>query len=445
MSIAPPRPERPRRLTPFKPVDGPTQAAPQSHEFGDDVSLYSAIEQVVDDQGMPRGKDLDRALPLLAAWTGLRANGRASDDPTENERYQKFVECLIRLTRRDGSIVFANGAEPQIAHCDEVWRTAAPLINPRLRKALNGVFRQRSIGSKSSVSRGKPGDLPSPSANSEPAGLAVLRPTWSAPRLIVDYHSPQLRLSVDHRDELILYGCCNPGLTINGATLTPRSRWEQTCWIADDDADYLELELSLGDRVRVQRHLLFARKDEFLFVADAVLGDEPATIDYHHALPLTANIDVEPADQTREISLVAHGRRRARILPVSLNEWRCERRGGDLRIERGALELRHSAAYVRNLFAAWFIDLSPRRLHRPVTWRQLTVAEDRQIQPNDVAVGYRVQVGGRQWLFYRSLAACGNRTLLGHNLVSEFLAARFSKQGMPETLIEIEAPTERDE
>ena len=73
-----------------------------------------------------------------------------------------------------------------------------------------------------------------------------------------------------------------------------------------------------------------------------------------------------------------------------------------------------------------------------MTWRQLTVAENLTAQSDDVAVGYRVQIGRQQWLFYRSLAACGNRTLLGHNLVSEFLVARFSKEGKVEAIVETE-------
>ena len=75
---------------------------------------------------------------------------------------------------------------------------------------------------------------------------------------------------------------------------------------------------------------------------------------------------------------------------------------------------------------------------RPVTWRQLTVGESLRAQPRDVAVGYRVAIGSRQWLIYRSLAAAASRTLLGHNLSSETLVARFARSGEVKTLIEIE-------
>jgi hypothetical protein len=66
------------------------------------------------------------------------------------------------------------------------------------------------------------------------------------------------------------------------------------------------------------------------------------------------------------------------------------------------------------------------------------VAESLQIVPPHVAAGYRVMVGKHQWLIYRSLAPAANRTLLGHNLATEMLIARFDRNGEVEPLIEIE-------
>ena len=75
---------------------------------------------------------------------------------------------------------------------------------------------------------------------------------------------------------------------------------------------------------------------------------------------------------------------------------------------------------------------------RPVTWRRLTVAESLRVQPDEAAVGYRVMAAGEQWLLYRSLSELANRTLLGHNLSSEMLIARFDRGGEVEPLVEIE-------
>jgi hypothetical protein len=48
-----------------------------------------------------------------------------------------------------------------------------------------------------------------------------------------------------------------------------------------------------------------------------------------------------------------------------------------------------------------------------------------------------VQIAERQWLVYRALGNRGNRTILGHNMISEFLLAQF-KDGKTTNLVEIE-------
>ncbi len=74
---------------------------------------------------------------------------------------------------------------------------------------------------------------------------------------------------------------------------------------------------------------------------------------------------------------------------------------------------------------------------RGSTWRRLTVAENQSTQPPEVAVGYRVASGNDQWLVYRSLAPAANRTVLGHNLITELLIAQFGRDGQVQSLIEI--------
>ena len=69
---------------------------------------------------------------------------------------------------------------------------------------------------------------------------------------------------------------------------------------------------------------------------------------------------------------------------------------------------------------------------------RFTVAADLQVQPDDVAVGYRAMIGNQQWLLYRSLARPANRTVLGHNLSTEMLLARFDRKGAVQPLVEIE-------
>jgi hypothetical protein len=154
-------------------------------------------------------------------------------------------------------------------------------------------------------------------------------------------------------------------------------------------------------------------------------------------LDLAAGIEFRGQPETRD-GYLGHRRALALVLPLALPEWRHDRRYGTLVGEQGGLILRHAGEGC-GLVAPLFFDLDRRRRHRAATWRQLTVAEDLKVVPRDVAVGYRVQVGRQQWLIYRSLRPPGaSRTVLGQNLSSEFLAARFRPDGDVESLLEIE-------
>ncbi len=220
------------------------------------------------------------------------------------------------------------------------------------------------------------------------------------------------------------------------AQAKPTGDWEEVCWVSDDDVDYLELEIPLEHGLTIQRQVCLARSDELLFLADAVIGQEKRSIHYRGGLPLVAGLGVQPAEKTRELELSGK-KLRALAMPLAVGEWRVDRRGGELAASAQTLELKQQALGAR-LYAPLWIDLAARRRKKAFTWRELTVAEQLRIQPRDVAAGYRVQFGNKQWLVYRSLAERGNRTLLGHNLATEFLLARFARDGSVKPLIEIE-------
>jgi hypothetical protein len=85
----------------------------------------------------------------------------------------------------------------------------------------------------------------------------------------------------------------------------------------------------------------------------------------------------------------------------------------------------------------WF-DLDPDRAELPLTWRPLSVADQRQNLKRHEAVGFRVQVGLEQWLLYRALDTPRNRTLLGCNVACEFLVGRLRRSGEVSRTLEIE-------
>lgn len=304
-----------------------------------------------------------------------------------------------------------------------------------------------------------------------------------AARINVLFHGDEVQMELGIRRALVCCGAWKAEVTLDGQVLSPVSDWSEVCWNSDQEADYLELAIRLQGGVRIERQLLLARRDGFVWLADAVLAPRRAKLEYRGTLPLAPATGFRPAAETHEGRLVvglssgaqrdgqqggigewgplgprlvkpqrnghpvasANGAmlkkgppqgRSLLVLPLALPEWRLDPMPGGL-MQEGALLAWRQAAVGRALLAPLFVDFHTRRQAQPFTWRRLTVAEQLKPLPADKAVGYRVAIGNRQWLFYRSLARRGNRTLLGHNLITETLIARF-RAGTIEPLLEIE-------
>jgi hypothetical protein len=406
-------------------------------------SLSSGLKDLLDGAGLLHGKHLGLLRPLLACWTRCRALGGELKGgcwtKAARDQYRWLVRHALRLARHDGSQVLSHGSAG--AFHQELLAAAlrfggdaddcsiAALVLPGAKKHAPRRLDESA--------------LPEPASESEWAAVAVLRPRWSraGERLTVLYPHQECQVELSCGKDVLWSGPWELDVRLDGRPAMPDSDWEQLCWVSDDDVDFLELEMQLSGGLRLQRQMLLARQDHFLLLADIVLGVEPGRIQYLGRLPLCSGISFRGAGRSREGFLVG-SKRRALVLPLALPEWRADRPGTRLRVGRlvqtsRGLELRQSAQ-ARRLYAPLFLDLDRRRMTHRTTWRQLTVAESLEIQPHEVAVGYRVAVGKRQWLIYRSLAERANRTFLGHNLSSELLAARFHRSGKVEPLLEIE-------
>lgn len=393
--------------------------------------LFSAFEELLDGEGMLRGRHLGRLRPLLACWTRVRVWAPKARFRGEVRRqYEGLVRHVLRLARADGST--ALGATESARQDRALLEAAAALGRRRDRQLLEQVLGRSSKEGPAVKSR-------TAAMHSEWSEVGVLRSDWSATadRLVVDYSGAELAAELATGRAVLFSGGWPIALKRDDCQLQMESAWEEVCWFSDDEVDYLELESSWTGQVRVQRQMLLSRRQRYLLAADAVLGEQAGRLEYRTALPLVAGVAVCAEQETREIRLRA-GSRRVAVLPLALSEWRSEGGDGALEAEGGRLVLRQRAERAASLFAPLFFDLDPKRQAQPLTWRRLTVAEDRMVQPPDVAAGYRVQVGKPQWLIYRSLGPEGNRTLLGHNLVSQYLVARFTRKGAVEPVLEIE-------
>ena len=401
-------------------------------------ALSAGPVDLLDGEGLPHAKHLPLLRPLLACWTRCRAIGSKSRrcfNSAAEIQYEWLVRHALRMTRADGSHVFSDGASP--AWPVELFETALHFGGNEDDEAIAALVLPKPWKSK----RKPAGEhtLPEPANHSEWAATTVLRRRWAQPteQFTVLYDEPAMRVELTCGKDVVLHGVWQFEVRQNGKVLAAKSDWNELCWVSDKTVDYLELEIELSGNVRLQRSMLLARRDRFLLLADAVLSEGRGEIDYRGRLPLGGGIAFEPAEQSRE-GLLIGSNRRARVLPLALPEWRAEKRVGELAHTSDGLELRQSQEDGR-LLAPLFADLDRRRHRQKCTWRQLTVAQSLQIQPPEVAAGYRVALGDQhQWLIYRSLAPKANRTLLSHNLSTEMLVARFGRSGEVDPLVEIE-------
>jgi hypothetical protein len=418
-------------FTPCRDLRGPATAA-----------LTLGIAEILDGEGLPHSRYLDEFQSLVACWSRCHLIA----DHLEGGCWNEAAEAQFPLALREavrlnfGSGIRENSAwvETRNSHKLRCWLSdlVQDLTTDKpTRRLIDAVVGKRRTRHKMAS---KPQRLPAPAVHSEWAELAILRTDWSrrAAQLTIAYAEQAVRMQLTLGAESLIVGQWGLDVRADGNLATPTGGWREVCWVSDDDGDYLELEIELSQSLRVQRQFLLAREDRFLFLADAILGEQSRELSYCGHLQMAGQIAASAAAETREM-LLAGRKARALMLPLALPEWKSDSRGGALGVNGGALQLRQSCIGQR-LYAPLWIDLSRRRADKPFTWRQLTVAEQRQILPRDEAAGYRIQFGRRQWLIYRSLTAAANRTVLGKNLSTDFLAARFGRDGETETIVEIE-------
>jgi hypothetical protein len=414
----------------------PELRACQARQPSGEAALSQGMRELVAERGLTDPRHVDLLRPLLGCWTRCRliTPELAADSSEEDGAgYRAALLQALRLTRFDGSQALTCGRESQwnaeffraaivSSEATDLMHVAAECLPPLdLLPPKRGLKR-----------------LPSPAAGCEPARFAILRSAWSrrSDLLAVRYAGPTVDIELNIGRDRLFCGAWELSVRASGQLAGLKRAWEEVCWFSDEDVDYLELECHLDHDLRIQRQFALTRRDRVLLLADAVLGGTPHKLDYCSKLPLPPGVAFLPAEETHEGRIIAR-KQQTLVLPLALPEWRSGPRGGALALNDGRLELRQSAT-ARSLFAPLFFDLDRRRRKRPFTWRRLTVADERVIQPQDVACGYRVQVGGEQWLIYRSLAERRARTLLGHHVNTEFLLGRFNRQGQVQQLIEVE-------
>ena len=281
---------------------------------------------------------------------------------------------------------------------------------------------------------------PKSSFHSEWAQVAILRSGWGRNRreLAISVSGTQVEVALQSCGNHVLQGLIEFTTEVEGVCVEPTGKWIETCWQSDSDADYLEMELEMTAGWRIQRQFCVSRRSGAVLIADVVLGT--AISDVRHTLKVAAAAGAK-------FSVVGDGRELVvetenlygLVLPVGLSEWRTDRGGirGDLTAASG-LELVSSGEQLSALYCPLFFALTPRAAHKQFTWRRLVVVNKLKYEAQDQAAAARIQVGGRQWLLYRSLTEQANRTFMGQNYASEFVFGEFLLDGKLKPYVEIE-------
>lgn len=401
--------------------------------------LARIAEIYLDGTGLPYCAHWSSIRPWLAAWTRVRdvACEASIDWPGADPGvdYEWLLRRSLQLTRGDGSSMFSCGPPWEEAFLESALACCEDATEQLLAHSLRLPVCRSSVDPENRIEK------PDPSEFSEWAQGAVMRSGWKSKSgyLAVAFDRTECHAELGIRRKVLAGGIVTDAIQVNGRPLEAAGEWVETCAFSEDGVDYLELEQRLESGWRLQRQWMFVRRQRLVLLADALLGTQDARLEMKLTLPLASGVDWLPEEETQDGWLVAEGKRQGWVVPLAAPEWKVGDEGPVVEQVGSALTVR-ATGKGRALYLPVLIDLHGlRRDERLRTWRALTVAERLRIVKPDEAVGYRVQVGTKQWLFYRSLAAPSSRTLLGQNLVTEFFAGRFHRTGEAVPYVEVES------
>jgi hypothetical protein len=405
-------------------------------------SLEEEIGRLVADQGIvaiPENAAGSAAVVArVVRWTATREIAAATgasplwNDATE-DRWRQSLSMAIRLLGAEARLLTGAGSLPA-AFSAPLLAAAEADSAKRVRRTAKALRSGKADAEKRGL---LPRDLHAPDA-----GQAILRTGWGRDslRVALDHRQAMPWLEIAAGDRLLIDGPWQWRVTVAGRPLEAEGPWVASGFESDRKATFLEIAAPLTGGLQLERQIVILPRDCVILLADALThpaGSPPAgPLAIESTLAPAAALETERAEETREI-FVYDTTMRMMALPLALPEWSCASAGGALETTDEGLVLRQTSAGTR-LYSPLWLDCEPARFGRPLTWRQLTVADTRQNLPRHQAAGFRVQSGLEQWLLYRALDQPRNRTVLGCNLSCEFLVGRVRPDGSVARTLEIQ-------
>lgn len=387
--------------------------------------------------GAPAGSSA--VVERVERWSGVREIALATggpipwDKPTE-VRWKRAVATALRLLGGHGRLLTAAGRLPAAS-------TRSLMEAARARKGACGRTAAAVKKPPRSLDRKEAKRLLPRDLHAADSAQAVIRTGWQrdALRVFLDYREATPRLEIATPDRLLVDGPWSWQVSLDGRPLEAEGPWTLSCFESDRKATFLEITAPLGGGLHLERQVVVLVRDAVVLVADAITASTPPagkTLRLEASIALGAGLEAEQGEETRE-TVVYDTAMQATAMPLSLSEWKAAPAPGSFTAVDGTLRLGHHSEGGR-LYAPLWLDCAPARIGRPLTWRQLTVADTRRNLPRHQAAAFRVQSGQDQWLLYRALDVPRNRTVLGCNLSCEFLLGRIRPDGVVARTLEIQ-------
>jgi hypothetical protein len=419
------------------------------------ATMARSLEQGTDGDGTPHPGLLARLPFWLGSMNRILLGARLFEtkllDASQKTRLGQLLRHAISMSRSDGQIVLSQ--VPQTTWLSILCQTADEL-NWDATTPSYILLHDMARGSKS-VTKGS-ADPKNAKGKSEAKGalpstqtdwgkMAHLRTAWSANADLfsISYENSVPRIEFSPRGKLAFRGGWETKLVVDGKPVALNDEWGCSCWYADEEVDYLELQMNIegSTPARINRMVFLSRDQQILIVADAVHLQNEAEVDYTSSW--TSEIDFKPVTEqkTRRYSLES-GNTQMHVLPMFVPLEKIEKAHGTLDYHKRTLSwsVRRRA---KRMFVPILLDWNPARRGKEPEWKQLTIAEDAKPLPDHIASARLATLGKKHLIIYHSMVPGRfGRSVMGHHTHHETVIGEFQKDGTLRPLVHIETPEE---
>ena len=402
-----------------------------------DGSAHACLVSMANNWLAPMARIGSWAASIESAWCSRKAESR----------WQNQVQRFVMLATRDGFIsadrIPFGGPVPGNLGLAPLW-VAAKQTNIQLPSAVSSLMKEISRGKAPERKKSRKVDekqganLVATCEQSDWCRSATMRTDLQTGADVVSttWDQNAVRLGISSLGYRIMGGEWSREIIVDGQPVTNSGDWHCTCWFADEEVAFLELE-SVSEEVRHVRQVLLSLTDEFAVLVDSLsCQSKDSRIGFKSKLPLHG-VATMANTITRELRLKSK-ELDVRVLPTWLDDDRIIHADGDCREIGG--DLQNSASGIGGVTLPLLLDWNPQRVQSDADWSRLTITEDRQVNTGWSAAAYRARIGRLQLLFYRSLRPGESlRSVLGLNTKDETVIGHFSHKGIVTPLVSVDA------